>query len=98
MSIACRWRNRREIASAFSRISNSPSPPAKTDTGFLRRLIERRCGILRRNPAQVARLRLVDRATAMQRAAIVPDPEVAGPPVVTIDELGPGRVLDQLAQ
>src|SRR5690348_15388340 len=98
MSIACRSRKRREIASAFSRIVNSPSPPAKTDTGFLRRLIECRCGVLRRDPAQIARLRLVERATAMHRAAIVPDDEIADPPVVTIDELGLGRVLDQLAQ
>src|SRR3954451_23924563 len=95
MSIACRSRNSREIASAFPRISMFP--PVEDRYRCLRRLIERRLRVLRRDPAQVARLGLVERPAAMNRAAIVPDHEIADPPAVAVDEFGLCRVLDQLA-
>src|SRR3954469_11449099 len=52
--------------------------------------------ILRRDPAQVARMRgIVIGAAAMQRAAIVPHHQIAGVPSVAVNELALRRVLHQ---
>ena len=36
--------------------------------------------------------------TAMQQETVVPHDQVARPPVVAVDELGPGRVLGQFVE
>src|SRR5580704_3952355 len=59
-----------------------------------------RCGeVLRRDAAQVTRIsRIVVGASAMQRATVVPDHQVADPPGVAMDELALRRVLHEVAQ
>ena len=50
------------------------------------------------DPAQVAHPGLVEMPAAVHRAAVVPDHQVALAPLVAVDELAAGGVLDQLAQ
>ena len=64
----------------------------------LRRLFERRAGIECRRTPQIARLRLIVRPTAMHRAAIVPDDQIADPPLMAVDELALRRVRIQIPQ
>ena len=83
---------------AFAEMSgfSQPGGAAQRQRG-LTRLQHRE--VFGRDAAQIARmLRIVVGAPAMQRAAVVPDHQVADAPFVTINEVALRRVLHQVAQ
>src|SRR5580700_11599711 len=70
----------------------------RSPAGLLRYLVEGRADIAGCDPAQVARLALVEWPAAMHRATIVPDYQITLTPFVAIHELVLGRMFYQLAQ
>jgi hypothetical protein len=61
-------------------------------------VVEGGAGVERCCAAQIARMSIVVRATAMHRAAVVPDQEIADPLFVAVDEFGPGCVKGKVIQ
>src|SRR5271165_5135043 len=65
---------------------------------LLSRFFQGRAGVEGGGAAQVTRLGFVVRAAAMHRAAIVPDHQIADPPLVAVDKLRPGRVQIEVVE
>jgi len=72
-----------------------PAIPLRLGSGGF---VEGGAGVERCCAAQIAGMSIVVWATAMHRAAVVPNHEIAGPPFMAVDELGPGCVESEVVQ
>src|SRR5580704_4853535 len=72
-----------------------PAIPLRLGSGGF---VEGGAGVERCCAAQIAGMSIVVWATAMHRAAVVPNHEIAGPPFMAVDEFGPGCVESEVVQ
>jgi hypothetical protein len=101
------YRFRAEIAFGFGRpdgrgltgralsTAQWPATPLRLGSGGF---VEGGAGVERCCAAQIAGMSIVVWATTMHRAAVVPNHEIAGPPFMSVDEFGPGRVESEVVQ
>ena len=72
-----------------------PAIPLRLGSGGF---VEGGAGVERCCAAQIAGMSIVVWATAMHRAAVGPNHEIAGPPFMAVDEFGPGCVEREVVQ
>ena len=62
------------------------------------RLVESRADLEGGRAAEIPRVSIIMRTTAMHSAAVVPDYEITDPPFVAVDEFGPGRLEGEVVE